>query len=106
MAHVMLAAQQAHHMKMAIDGGRKISTAKQLAVALMATSVSNTTVLLMKPDFQAPYHSACIPSIPNISELYNPVCDICRQHASNMFVVEGSGEVAVFLLVLNVSLHG
>ena len=52
------------------DGGRKISTAKQLAVALMATSVSNTTVLLVKSDFQAPYRSACTPSIPGISELY------------------------------------
>ena len=52
------------------DGGRKISTAKQLTVALMATSVSNATVLLVKPDFQAPYRSARIPSIPGISELY------------------------------------
>ena len=35
------------------DGGKKVSTPKQLAVALMTTSVSNTTVLLVKPDFRA-----------------------------------------------------
>ena len=56
------------------DGGRKIYTTKQLAVALMATSVSNTTILLVKSDFQAPYHSARIPSIPGISELYATQC--------------------------------
>ena len=52
------------------DGGRKVSTPKQLAVALMSTPVSNTTVLLVKPNFQAPYRSAAIPSIPGISEFY------------------------------------
>ena len=33
------------------NGGRKVSTPKQLAVALMEKSLSNTTVLLVKPDF-------------------------------------------------------
>ena len=37
------------------NGGRKVSTPKQLAVALMEKSLSNTTVLLVKPDFKAPY---------------------------------------------------
>ena len=37
---------------------------------LMATSVSNTTVLGVKPDFWAPYRSARIPTIAGISELY------------------------------------
>ena len=52
------------------DGGRKVSTPKQLAVALMTTSVSNTTVLLVKPDFRAPFHFTHMPSVVGISELY------------------------------------
>ena len=40
------------------NGGRKVSTPKQLAVALMEKSLSNTTVLLVKPDFKAPYNSS------------------------------------------------
>ena len=47
--------------------GRKVSTPKQLAVALVNTSVRNTTVLLVKPDFGAPYR---IPAIPGISTFY------------------------------------
>ena len=52
------------------DGGRKVSTPKQLAVALVNTSVRNTTVLLVKPDFGAPYRFASIPAIPGISTFY------------------------------------
>ena len=52
------------------DGRKKVSTHKQLAVALMTTSVSNTTVLLVKPDIQAPFHSTRIPSVVGISKLY------------------------------------
>ena len=52
------------------DGGRKVSTPKQLAVALINTSVSNTTVLLVKPNFQAPYYAAAIPTIVGIFEFY------------------------------------
>ena len=52
------------------NGGRKVSTPKQLAVALMNSSVSNTTILLVKPDFKAPYRRAVIPSIPGISQFY------------------------------------
>ena len=52
------------------DGGRKVSTPKQLAVALFNTSVSNTTVLLVKPNFQAPYYAAAIPTVVGISEFY------------------------------------
>ena len=50
--------------------GRKLSTPKQLAVALMEKSLSNTTVLLVKPDFKAPYRSKVIPAISGISEYY------------------------------------
>ena len=39
------------------NGGRKVSTPKQFAVALMEKSLSNTTVLFVKPDFKAPYRS-------------------------------------------------
>ena len=60
------------------DGGRKVSTPKQLA--LMSSPVSNTSVLLVEPNFQAPYRSAAIPSIPGISEFY-AVCHIVRQAA-------------------------
>ena len=49
------------------DGGRKVSTPKQLAVALMTTSVCNTTV---KPDLSAAYRTAVIPAVPGISEFY------------------------------------
>ena len=52
------------------EGGRKISTPKQLAVALMEKSTINTTVLLIKPNFEAPYRSAVCPSIKGISEFY------------------------------------
>ena len=52
------------------DGGQKVSTPKQLAVALINTSVSNTTVLLVKPNFQAPYYAAAIPTVVGISEFY------------------------------------
>eukprot|EP00731_Ephydatia_muelleri_P026723 Em0018g823a len=52
------------------NGGRKVSTPKQLAVALMEKSLSNTTVLLVKPDFKAPYRSKVIPAISGISEYY------------------------------------
>ena len=52
------------------DGGRKISTPKQLAVALMEKSITNTTVLLIKPNFCAPYRSAICPSISGITQFY------------------------------------
>ena len=37
------------------EGGRKVSTPKQLAVALMENPVRNSKVLLVKLDFKAPY---------------------------------------------------
>ena len=52
------------------DGGRKISTPKQLAVALMEKSITNTTVLLIKPNFTAPHRSATCPSINGITQFY------------------------------------
>ena len=51
-------------------GGRKVSTPKQLTVALMEKSLSNTTVLLVKPDFKAPYRPKVIPAVSGISEYY------------------------------------
>ena len=53
-----------------LDAYLVLSTPKQLATALMTTSVCNTTVLQMKPDFWAPCHTTVIPSVPGISELY------------------------------------
>ena len=52
------------------DGGRKVSTPKQLAVALMEKSITNTTVLLIKPNFCAPYQSEICPSINGITQFY------------------------------------
>ena len=63
------------------EGGRKISTPKQLAVALMEKSTINTTVLLIKPNFEAPYRSAVCPSIKGISEFY--VAQYITKSASN-----------------------
>ena len=63
------------------EGGRKISTPKQLAVALMEKSTINTTVLLIKPNFKAPYRSAVCPSINGISEFY--VAQYITNNASN-----------------------
>lgn len=51
------------------DGERKVSTTKQLAIALVNMSVSNT-VLLVKPNFQAPYRAAAIPPVTGITEFY------------------------------------
>ena len=48
----------------------QVSTAKQLAIALANMSVSNTTVLLVKPNFQAPCRAAQIPPVPGITEFY------------------------------------
>ena len=45
------------------EGGRNVSTQKQLAVALMENPVCNSTVLLDKLDFKAPYRFAVIPTI-------------------------------------------
>ena len=68
------------------DGGRKVSTPKQLAVALITNSVKNTTVLLVKPDFHAPCRTAVIPAIPGISGFY----------AANYITTDGNPEVQFF----------
>lgn len=52
------------------EGGRKVSTPKQLAVALMENPVRNSTVLLVKLDFKAPYRFALIPTIMGLSDFY------------------------------------
>ena len=68
------------------DGGRKVSTPKQLAVDLMTTSVCNTTVLLVKPDFSAAYRTAVIHAVPGISEFY----------AAQYITTDGKQEVQFF----------
>ena len=68
------------------DGSRKVSTPKQLAVALMTNSVSNTTVLLVKPDFHAPCRTDVIPAVPGISGFY----------AANYITTDGKQEVQFF----------
>ena len=52
------------------DGGRKLSTPKQLAVALMEKTITKTTVLLIKLNFCAPYRSVKCPSINGITQFY------------------------------------
>ena len=52
------------------EGGRKVSRPKQLAVALMENPLRNSTVLLVKLDFTAPYQFAVIPTIMGISDFY------------------------------------
>ena len=52
------------------EGGRKVSTAKQLAVALSSKCVKDTTVLLVKPKHDAPFVSTKVPAIQSISYFY------------------------------------
>ena len=59
------------------DGGQKVSIPKQLAVALMEKSITNTTVLLIKPNFCAPYQSEICPSINGITILCSKVYHNC-----------------------------
>ena len=68
------------------DGGRKVYTPKQLAVALITNSVKNTTVLLVKSDFHAPCRTAVIPAIPGISGFY----------AANYITTDSNSEVQFF----------
>ena len=49
------------------DGGRKVSTAKQLAVALSTKSVKNTIVLLVKPKQDAPFRSTNVATFIQLS---------------------------------------
>ena len=51
-------------------GERKVSTPKQLAVALMENLIRNSTVLLRKLYFKAPYRFAVIPTIMGTSDFY------------------------------------
>eukprot|EP00731_Ephydatia_muelleri_P017573 Em0010g671a len=53
------------------DGGRKVSTAKQLAVALSTKSVKNTIVLLVKPKQDAPFRSTNVAAIQGIMNFYS-----------------------------------
>ncbi|KAL5488979.1 hypothetical protein EMCRGX_G018014 [Ephydatia muelleri] len=52
------------------EGGRKVSTAKQLAVALSSKCGKDTTVLLVKPKHDAPFVSTKVPAIQGISNFY------------------------------------
>ena len=62
--------QQTHVNTYLIQGGRKVSTPKQLAVALMENPIMNTTVLLLKLDFKVPYCSTVVPYISSILDFY------------------------------------
>ena len=53
------------------NGGRKVSTAKQLAIALCTKSVKNTTVLLIKPKHDAPFRSTNVTAIQGIMNYYS-----------------------------------
>ena len=53
------------------DCGRKVSTAKQLAVALSTKSVKNTIVLLVKPKQDAPFRSTNVAAIRGIMNYYS-----------------------------------
>ena len=65
------------------SGGRKVSTAKQLAAALSYKLVKNTTVLLLKPDFMAPFQSSNLKTIPGIASFY------ATQYITTSTVVDG-----------------
>ena len=52
-------------------GGRKVSAAKQLAVALSTKSVKNTIVLLVKPEQDAPFRSTNVAAIQGIMNYYS-----------------------------------
>ena len=49
------------------EGGRKVSTPKQLAIALSTKCVKNTTVLLVKPKYDPPFMTAKVAPINGIS---------------------------------------
>ena len=52
------------------SGGKKVSTAKQLVAALASKLIKNTTVLLLKPDFKAPFHTSTPKTISGIAGFY------------------------------------
>ena len=60
-----------------------MSTAKQLAAALSYKLVKNTTVLLLKPDFMAPFQSSNLKTIPGIASFY------ATQYITTSTVVDG-----------------
>ena len=63
------------------EGGRKVSTAKQLAVALSSKCGKDTTVLLVKPKHDAPFVSTKVPAIQGISNFYAVEYDEKNQKA-------------------------
>ena len=52
------------------SGGRNVSTARQLVAALTAKLIKNATVLLLKPDFKAPFLTATLKTISGIAGFY------------------------------------
>ena len=70
------------------EGGRKVSTPKQLAVALMENPIMNTTVLLLKLDFKAPYRTTVVPNVSGISDFYAAQY-VTRRKLSDSFTVWG-----------------
>lgn len=55
------------------NGGRNVSTPRQLVAALTTKLIKNTTVLLLKPDFKAPFRTATIKTISGIAGFYASV---------------------------------
>ena len=62
------------------EGGRKVSTLKQLAIALSTKCVRNTTVLLVKPKYDAPFMTAKVAPINGISTF---LAATYNHHSSN-----------------------
>ena len=66
------------------NGGRKIATAKQLAVALSTKSVKNTIVLLVKPKQDAPFRSTNVAAIQGIMNYYSIQYNSEKQKVMNL----------------------
>ena len=65
------------------EGGRKVSTPKQLAIALSTKCVKNTTVLLVKPKYDPPFMTAKVVPINGISTF---LAATYSHHSSNTTV--------------------
>ena len=69
------------------EGGRKVSTAKQLAVALSSKCVKDTTVLLVQPKHDAPFVSTKVPAIQGILNFYAVEYDEKKIKNQSFFII-------------------
>ena len=81
------------------SGGRKVSSAKQLYTALATKLLKNTTILLVKPDFKAPFRSFGLRTIPGIASFYatkyftsNQLIGGVQQHITKMSFFQSLGQ--------------